>query len=134
MTRQDPKAFIGGGISPAAAYNAAQYMPPQSLLPTLSVSAKGHVYIRSALRTHLGLSPNQPIDLIQPNHGSPYWHLDIRPVAPSRLYWYEDTRPKLIMSRLPLAGLVRIGRPLVLRLLPGEPAYAGFYPLVPDPS
>jgi hypothetical protein len=104
-------------------YNPIQHLPPPvDLLPTLTVNARGRVYLSRALRERLDLTCNQAIDLLAPSNGSAYWHLDIRPEASRRLYWYPDCRPRI-------EGIV-----LPTGLLPGPPAFAGFYPLLPDTS
>jgi hypothetical protein len=110
-------------------YNPTQHLPPPVPLPTLTVNAKGCVFLSRALAAKLNLTSGQPIDLLPPGTGSPYWHLDTRPTARRRLYWYVDTRPRLKSIQVP-AGLLAPGQLLTLQLLPGEPAYPGFYPLL----
>jgi len=115
-------------------YNPIQHLPPPvDLLPTLTVNARGRVYLSRALRERLDLRSNQAIDLLPPSNGSPYWHLDLRPEASRRLYWYSDCRPRIEGIVLP-TGLLPAGQLLTLKLLPGPPAFAGFYPLLPDTS
>jgi len=111
-------------------YNPAQHLPPPVPLSTLTVNAKGRAYLSRALAAKLNLAAGQPIDLLPPGTGSPYWHLDIRPTAQRRLYWYVDTRPRINSIQVP-DGLLAAGQLLTLQLLPGEPAYPGFYPLLP---
>jgi hypothetical protein len=120
------------------AYDPTQHLPPPiDLLPTLRLVYLGReyagqyrAYLSSALSERLGLRACQPIDLLPPSGHSPYWHLDLRPEAKRRVAQYADTRPRISSLKLPL-GLVLPGKALVLQLV-GQPAFAGFYPLLPD--
>jgi hypothetical protein len=114
------------------AYNPTEHLPPPvDLLPTLTVNSKGRVYLSQALVQRLGIRNAQPANLLPPSNGSKFWHLDLRPVAPRWIKWYDNTRPRIEYIQLP-NGLVLPQHPLTLQLLPGEPAFAGFYPLLPD--
>ncbi|MGI4867820.1 MAG: hypothetical protein ACRYFZ_28140 [Janthinobacterium lividum] len=120
------------------AYNPIEHLPlPVDSQPTLRVVHQGRgyqgqcrVYLSTALAQYLNLRPNQPIDLIAPATGSPYWHLDLRPQAKRRINWYTDTRPRITSLALP-DGLVMAGRPLTLELRLGESAIPGIYTLQP---
>ena len=113
-------------------YNPTDHIPPPPPAATLRVNALGKVYLHDPLCRALGLSPNQPIDLLQPANGSAFWHLDLRPHALNHVHWYADSRPRTIMSRKPAPGLIAPGTLLTLRLLAGVPAYPGFYPLLAE--
>jgi hypothetical protein len=114
------------------AYNPAQHLPPAvDLMPPLTVNAAGRVYLSRALAAKLNLSSGQPINLLPPSNGTPYWHLDLRPEAQRRLYWYADCRPRIEGIEVP-DGLLAYGQLLTLKLLPGRPHFEGFYPLLPD--
>jgi hypothetical protein len=113
------------------AYNPFEHLPPPvNLLPTLTVNSKGRVYLSHALIARLSLRGGQSADLLAPSHGSPYWHLDLRPEARHRVANYADTRPRIEYVKLP-TGLLATGQLLTLQLLPGEPTFPGFYPLLP---
>lgn len=111
-------------------YDPTQHLPPPAPLPTLTVNAQGRAYLSRALAAQLNLAASQPIDLLPPGPGNPYWHLDTRPTARRRLYWYVDTRPRINRVLVP-AGLLAAGQLLTLQLLPGEPPFPGYYPLLP---
>lgn len=121
------------------AYNPTEHLPPPiDLLPTLRVCYIGReyegqyrVYLSRALADKLGLKQRQPIDLIPPSGGSTYWHLDLRPAAKRRVAWYVGSRPRIASMKLP-RRLVKPQKPLVLELLPGEPVYPGYYPMLPS--
>ena len=98
-------------------------------MATLSITPKGVLHLHASLRQALPLRYGQPINLVPPVFGTPFWHLDLRPSAPRRVDCYDDMRARVRGILLP-AGLVT--RPLTLHLLPGEPAYANYYPLLPD--
>jgi hypothetical protein len=113
-------------------YNLLDNLPiPHDLMPALTVSAKGNAYLSQDLISRLRLRGGQPIDVLPPNsERTPYWHLDLRPNARRNIDWYPDTRPRIRGLLLP-DGLLREGELLTLRLVPGEPAFLGFYPLLP---
>ena len=119
-------------LLPSVIYNPTDHIPPPPLSATLRVNAAGKVYLHDPLCRELGLRPNQPIDLLQPANGSAFWHLDLRATAQNHVHWYSDSRPRTIMSRKPAAGLILPGTLLTLRLLAGQPAYPGFYPLLAE--
>lgn len=111
-------------------YDPAIHIPPPiDLLPTLRVNARGRVYLSQALVQKLCIRNAQPANLLPPSNGSKFWHLDLRPVAPLRVKWYDDTRPRIEFVDLP-EGLISTSQRL--QLVPGEPAFPGFYPLLPD--
>jgi hypothetical protein len=110
-------------------YDPAQHVPPTPLMPTLSITPKGVLHLHSSLFRRLGLRYGQPINLVTPIYKNPYWHLDLRPTAPRRVECYDDTRARARGIDLP-PGLVTTT--LTLHLLPGEPEYAGYYPLLPE--
>lgn len=98
---------------------------------TLTVSSKGRAYLSKILRRQLNLRADQAIDLLPPRDGSPLWQLDLRPTASRRLYWYADTRPRIEALEVP-NSLIPPGEKLLLRLLPGGPAFPDVYLLLPD--
>jgi hypothetical protein len=111
-------------------YKPTEHLPPPvDLLPTLTVNSKGCAYLSRALADKLKLEAAQRIDLYPPSGHTPFWHLDLRSVAGRTLAWYADTRPRIRGIKLP-DGLILPGQLLELQLLPGEPAFAGFYPLI----
>jgi hypothetical protein len=113
------------------AYNPFEHLPPPvALLPSLRVNARGRVYLSQELVSRLNLRAGQPGNLLPPSNGSPYWHLDLRPEARHRIGWYADTRPRIEFVKLP-PGLITEGQLLTLQLIPGEPTFPGFYPLLP---
>lgn len=104
--------------------------PPAPQLATLSVTAKGILHLHTSLREKLGLRYGQPIDLLPPYaYGDKYWYLDLRPTAARRVLWNENTRMRVEGISLP-PGLIT--SKLTLYLLPGEPEYANYYPLLPE--
>ena len=109
-------------------YNPTQQVPPPAPMPTLSVNTKGVLQLHASLRERLGLRHGQPIDLIPPVWNSMYWHLDLRPSALRRVLWHDNSRVRALGICLP-PGLVESN--LTLYLLPGEPEYANYYPLLP---
>lgn len=103
-------------------------LPP---LPSLTLTDEGRAYLHPALIEHLDLQSGQPANLVPPPKGSPYWHLDLRPDAERFLNPGGNGRNlRLNGVRLPL-GLLDPDEPLMLYLLPGEPAQPGYYPLLP---
>jgi hypothetical protein len=119
-------------------YNPAQHLPPpRNLFATLrlaldpSRSGQYRAYLSRRLTDALELRADQPIDLLPPASSHPWWHLDVRPQAPNRLRWYADTRPRIQGLLLP-ATVLAGQQHLTLQLVPGDPAYPGYYPLLPD--
>ncbi len=109
---------------------ATHMPPPTPPMATLSITAKGILHLHASLREKLGLRYGQPIDLIPPYaYGDKHWYLDLRPVAQRRVQWNNNTRPRAEGIILP-PGLVT--DKLTLYLLPGEPEYPGYYPLLPE--
>ena len=107
--------------------------PPQPLaLPELILHATGKAYLSPELIRTLGLRAGQPATLHPPGWNSQYWHLDLRPTAPHNIDWYPGKRAKIKRIELP-PQLLLPENGLTLLLLPGPPAYAGFYPMVPSP-
>ena len=99
-------------------------------MPTLSITAKGVLHLHASLRERLGLRYGQPINLLPPYaYGDRHWYLDLRPSAARQVSWSENTRMRVEGISLP-AGLVT-GK-LTLYLLPGEPEYPHYYPLLPE--
>lgn len=98
-------------------------------MPTLALTPKGVLHLHASLREALGLCHGQAINLIPPTYGSVFWHLDLRKSAPSRVLWYNDQRMRAHGILLP-PGLVT--ETLTLYLLPGEPAYERYYPVLPS--
>ena len=143
----DPRAFLQApnlhpsSVPPPRAleqYDPARHVPPTPPMATLKVTPKGTLHLHTSLRQALGLQRGQPIDLVPPVWNSLYWHLDLRPEAHRRVVWHANT-PGLRAECIKLPpGLVIA--PLTLYLLPGEPAYPNYYPLLasnafaPDPS
>jgi len=97
-------------------------------MPTLTVNNRGVLQLHASLRQKLGLRHGQPIDLIAPWYNSVYWFLDLRPTALRRVLWYDNSRVRATGIILP-PDLVQDS--LTLHLLPGEPAYENYYPLLP---
>jgi len=97
-------------------------------MPTLTVNSRGVLQLHASLRQALGLKYGQPIDLIPPTWNSVYWHLDLRPTALRQVLLYDDSRMRATGISLP-PGLVEDR--LTLYLLPGEPLYCNYYPLLP---
>jgi hypothetical protein len=104
------------------------YPPPPAPLPRLVVHATGKVYLDQSLIIHLDLRGGQPITLHPPGWMSQYWHLDLRPEAPNVIDWYPGKRAKIKRVDLPQMMIPEQG--LVLLLVPGEPAYPNFYPMI----
>lgn len=103
--------------------------PPAAPLPSLSITAKGILRIHASLRERLGLRYGQPINLLPPYaYGDKYWYLDLRPTAARQVLWSENTGMRVQAISLP-PGLVTTK--LTLYLLPGEPEYTNYYPLLP---
>ena len=129
---QHPSGFIGGGTyrptaTPMAAYNPVNHVPPPPPMPTLKLTPAGIAYLHQSLVDALAICPAQPINLVPPVFDSLFWHLDLRGTARCRVRWYRDSRPRIEDVRLP-DGLVPAA--LTLHLLPGVPAYEGYYPLL----
>jgi hypothetical protein len=99
-------------------------------LPSLTVNDMGRTYLHTSLGEQLQLQSGQPANLVPPPKGSPYWHLDLRPEAP-RYITANGTRFRISNVRLPADLLSPDDPPLMLYLLPGEPAIPGYYPLLP---
>lgn len=108
------------------------YPPSPAALPHLLVRATGKVYLSQELITALNLRAGQAINLLPPANGSPYWHLDLRAMAPHNIDWYPGKRAKIKRVALP-PSLLLPEQGLALELIPGQPAYTGFYPLMPAP-
>jgi hypothetical protein len=108
--------------------------PSPPPLPTLSVNDQGRVNLHATLVEHLHLAVAQPANLVAPPTGSPYWHLDLRPEAERRLIAGNAYHLRLHNVRLPFELLSPDEPPLTLYLLPGEPALANYYPLLPAPA
>ncbi len=131
QNRFQPGPSGGQRPKPTPIYNPIEHLPPPvDLLPSLAINHKGRVYLSQALVERLAIRNAQPADVLLPSNGSPFWHLDLRPVAKRCIKWYADTRPRIEYLQLP-SGLILPEHPLTLQLLPGEPAYTGFYPLLP---
>lgn len=115
-------------VNVAPAYNPADHVPPPPPMPTLTVNARGTLYLHAGLVQALGLRHGQPINLRPPEYGSLFWHLDLRPHAPCRVLWHNNTRVRALGIKLP-PGLVTDA--LTLHLMPGQPAYEHYHPLLP---
>ncbi|MGI4862608.1 MAG: hypothetical protein ACRYFZ_01705 [Janthinobacterium lividum] len=107
---------------------------PAPPLPSLTLNDAGRVYLHPALATQLQLQHGQPANLVPPPKGSPYWHLDLRPAAERFLNSGNGRNLRIAGVRLPFGLLNPDEGPLTLYLLPGEPAQAGYYPLLPAPA
>lgn len=103
-------------------------------LPCLSVTDEGRAYLHPPLVEHLQLRSGQPANLVPPPKGSDYWHLDLRPEAERFLNTGNGRNLRLLGVRLPFGLLNPDEPPLLLYLLPGEPAQPGYYPLLPAPA
>ena len=109
------------------------YPPPAPTPPGLVVRAAGKAYLNQELIAVLNLRAGQPATLHPPVANSIYWHLDLRPTAPHHIDWYPGKRAKIKRLKLP-PQLLLPAQGLPLLLLPGPPAYADYYPLVPYPG
>jgi hypothetical protein len=107
--------------------------PPLKLLPTLSINAKGRVYLSRDLMERLGLRDGQPANVVPPADPTkdPCWHLDLRSKCRHKVSIYKSARPRIEFIKLP-SGLIAPGQPLRLQLVPGDPEFIGWYPLLPD--
>jgi len=110
-------------------YSPQAQPPSPAPMPTLTVNNRGLLQLHASLRQALGLRHGQPIDLIPPVWNSVYWHLDLRPTALRRVLWYDDSRVRATGISLP-PDLVKDR--VTLYLLPGEPLYENYYPLLPS--
>lgn len=110
------------------------YPPLSATLPHLVVRANSKVYLSQQLIAALNLRAGQPINLLPPYaHGDTYWYLDLRPTAPHNIDWYPGKRAKIKRVELP-PSLPLPEQGLTLLLLPGPPAYEGFYPMISYPT
>jgi hypothetical protein len=110
------------------------YPPPAPTLPGLVVQADGKVHLSQQLIAALNLRAGQPINLLPPYaHGDTYWYLDLRATAPHNIDWYPGKRAKIKRVELP-PSLPLPEQGLTLLLLPGPPAYEGFYPMISYPT
>ena len=100
-------------------------------LPALTVNDEGRVYLHPALVEYLRLQNGQPATLVPPPKGSAYWHLDLRPAVNNFISSGNGRNHHISNVRLPLGLLNPDEPPLTLYLLPGEPAYPRYYPLLP---
>ena len=101
-------------------------------MPTLSINAKGRVYLSRDLMERLGLRDGQAANVLPPSSvNDPCWHLDMRSKARHKVSIYKHSRPRIEFIKLP-SGLIAPGEPLRLQLVPGDPEFPGFYPLLPD--
>ena len=106
--------------------------PPLKLLPTLSINARGRVYLSRDLMERLGLRDGQRANVLPPTSPTnPCWHLDLRPKCRHKVSIYKHSRPRIEYVKLP-PGLIAPGQKVRLQLVPGDPEYPGFYPLLPD--
>jgi hypothetical protein len=107
--------------------------PPLKLLPTLSVNAKGRVYLSRDLVERLGLRDGQAANVLPPADPAkdPCWHLDLRAKCRHKVSIYKHSRPRIEFIKLP-SGLIVPGEKVRLQLVPGDPEFPGFYPLLPD--
>lgn len=103
---------------------------PATLPPSLKVTDVGRVYLHADLVAQLRITHAQPINLVPPPKGSPYWHLDLRPEAGRAANPNNNGGYRIDGVRLPF-GLLDPSKPLTLYLVPGEPAKPGYYPLLP---
>lgn len=106
-------------------------LPP---LPTLTINDQGRAYLHPTLVEQLRLEVGQPANLVAPPKGSSYWHLDLRPEAERFLAVGNGRNLRLHSVRLPFELLSPDEPPLLLYLLPGEPAQPSYYPLLPAPA
>jgi hypothetical protein len=109
----------------------AAQLPP---LPALTINDQGRAYLHPALVEQLHLEVGRPANLVPPPKGSSYWHLDLRPEAERFLAVGNGRNLRLHNVRLPPSLLDPDEPPLLLYLLPGEPAQPGYYPLLPAPA
>jgi hypothetical protein len=106
--------------------------PPLKLLPTLSINARGRVYLSRDLMERLGLRDGQRANVLPPTSPTdPCWHLDLRAKCRHKVSIYKHSRPRIEYVKLP-PGLIAPGQKVRLQLVPGDPEYPGFYPLLPD--
>ncbi|TVT40651.1 hypothetical protein FNT36_14375 [Hymenobacter setariae] len=107
---------------------------PQPPLPSLTINDQGRVYLHPTLVEQLHLASGQPANLVPPPKGSDYWHLDLRPEAERFITPGNGRNLRIHNVRLPFSLLNPDEPPLMLYLLPGEPAQLGYYPLLPAPA
>jgi hypothetical protein len=100
-------------------------------LPSLTLNDLGRAYLHPALITQLHLASGQPANLVLPRPDSAYWHLDLRAEAERFITAGNGRNLRLDGIRLPFGLLNPDNGPLLLYLLPGEPAQPGYYPLLP---
>jgi hypothetical protein len=98
------------------------------------------VYLSEEIVQRLRLRNGQPANVLPPTHNNPCWYLDLRPANKRRITWYmskgdkahnKGTRPRIEYITLPSGLLVR-GQLLRLQLVPGDPEFPCYYPLLPD--
>jgi len=108
----------------------AQRVPTPARL-SLTVNARGRVYLSRELSAHLSLSAGQPIDLLAPTryHSRGLWHLDLRPTALRRLIVEEGFRARI--HRVATDDFPAHMATLTLYLLSAPPEHPGYYPLTP---
>ena len=106
--------------------------PPLKLLPTLSINARGRVYLSRDLMERLCLRDGQAANVLPPTSAESHcWYLDLRPKCRHKVSIYKHSRPRIEFIKLP-RGLIAPGQKVRLQLVPGDPEYPGFYPLLPD--
>lgn len=99
-------------------------------MPLVTIKPDGTLYLPKAFMHALKLTRGVRIGLVPPPFGSYHWHLDLRPQAlnPRAIDWTGSAVARIKGLLLP-PGLVTA--PLALYLLPGEPTYPNYYPLLP---
>lgn len=116
-------------------YNPAIHFPPPPPMPSATLSPKGVLYLSKAFMAALNLRTGQAASLLGPMPGSTYWHFDLREQAPHRINWSGSLKDAVRGQSARVRGLKAVGstltETLTLYLLPGEPHYPGFYPLLP---
>jgi hypothetical protein len=100
-------------------------------MPSLTVNARGRVYLSRDLMERLSLRDGQAANLLPPTEQDRCWRLDLRPRARHKVSIYKHSRPRIEFVKLP-SGLIGPGQLLRLQLVPGDPEYPGVYLLLPD--
>lgn len=100
-------------------------------LPSLTLNDQGRAYLHPALAEQLHLTSGQPANIVPPSAGSDYWHLDLRPEAERFINPGNGRNLRINGIRLPFGLLNPDEPPLLLYLLPGDPAQPDYYPLLP---
>ena len=79
--------------------------PPLKLFPTLSINARGRVYLSRDLMERLDLRDGQRANVLPPTSPTdPCWHLDLRPKCRHKVSIYKHSRPRIESLAAPAAA------------------------------